>query len=224
MPAGGDNSRVAVAPPTRARVARIVARLKAAIPDARCALDHDNPYELLVATILSAQCTDERVNLVTPALFRAFPDAAALARAKPARVEALIRSTGFFRAKTKSLLGMAREVVARHAGRIPADMESLVQLPGVGRKTANVVLGTAFGVASGIVVDTHVIRVAGRLKLTDQTDPVKIEKDLMALVPRRDWVLFSHLIIFHGRRTCFARNPDCPHCPVETLCPSAGKV
>ncbi len=211
------------APPGK-RIGPIIGRLKAAIPDARCALTHSNPFELLVATILSAQCTDERVNLVTPGLFRAYPDAAALARAKPARVEALVRSTGFFRAKTRSLLGMSRALVERHGGKVPPDMDALVELPGVGRKTANVVLGVSFGIASGIVVDTHVTRVAARLGLTGHPDPVRIEQDLMKLVPRREWIRFSHLLIWHGRRTCTARRPDCPGCAVNSLCPSAGKV
>jgi endonuclease-3 len=208
----------------RARVARVVRALTRAIPDARCALDHGNAWELLVATILSAQCTDERVNLVTPALFRAFPNAESMARGNPARIETLIRSTGFFRAKSRSLLGCARALVGRHGGLVPRTIGQLVALPGVGRKTANVVLGTAFGIPSGIVVDTHVIRIAGRLGLTREKDPVKIERDLMAVVPESSWIAFSHLVIHHGRRTCFARKPRCPHCPVRELCPSAGKV
>lgn len=210
--------------PARDRIGPIIRHLKAAIPDARCALDHRNPFQLLVATILSAQCTDERVNKTTPELFRAFPDAAALAKARPSRVEALVRSTGFFRAKTRSLLGMSRALVERHGGEVPADMDALVALPGVGRKTANVVLGVAFGVASGVVVDTHVTRVAGRLKLSTHPDPVRIEQDLMEIVPRKEWILFAHLLIFHGRRTCTARKPDCPNCVLNRLCPSAGKV
>ena len=215
---------MAVTSPTRARTAAITAALKRAIPDARCALDHRNAYQLLVATILSAQCTDQRVNLVTPALFRAFPTARDLARAAPARLEGLIRSTGFFRSKTRSLLGCARTLVDRHGGRVPFNMEDLVALPGVGRKTANVVLGTAFGITAGLVVDTHVIRIANRLGLTKAADPVKIEQDLMALVPKRDWIVFAHLLTHHGRRPCFARNPACAACPVRTLCPSAGRI
>jgi endonuclease-3 len=215
---------VAVANPSHARTAAITAALKRAMPDARCALDHRNAFQLLVATILSAQCTDARVNLVTPALFRAFPTARHLARGAPARLERLIRSTGFFRAKARSLRGCAQALVARHGGRVPSSMEALVALPGVGRKTANVVLGTAFGIASGVVVDTHVIRIANRLGLTGAQDPVKIELDLMALVPKRDWIVFAHLLTHHGRRTCFARKPDCPSCPVRSRCPSAGRV
>lgn len=194
--------------------------LAARYPDARCALDHRDPYELLVATILSAQCTDKRVNLVTPALFARYPDARALAGADPTELEALIRSTGFFRSKTKSLLGMANAVVERHGGEIPRDMESLVRLPGVGRKTANVVLGNAFATNEGVVIDTHVTRLSNRLGLTRETDPVKIEQALMPLFPRERWTLLSHLLIEHGRQICDARKPKCGACVLAAKCPS----
>jgi len=206
------------------RTGRILDRLKRAYPDAHCALDHRTPYELLVATILSAQCTDVRVNQVTPALFTRYPTPADLARAEPADLEEMIRSTGFFRNKTKSLLGMAQAVVERHGGVIPRTMEELRVLPGVGRKTANVVLGNAFGIDEGIVVDTHVTRLSRLLGLTRQTDPVKIEQDLMQLVPRDDWTLVSHLLIFHGREVCIARRPRCDACVLADLCPSAFKA
>jgi endonuclease-3 len=202
------------------RFPEILARLKRAYPDAHCALDFTNPFELLCATILSAQCTDVRVNMVTPALFRKYPDAAALAGARRDDVEAIIRSTGFFRNKAKSLIGMAQAVVAEHDGEIPASMDALVRLPGVGRKTANVILGNAFGMNEGIVVDTHVTRVSGRLGLTKATDPVKIEQDLMKLTPRDDWALLSHLLITHGRNVCVARKPKCEICVLAELCPS----
>jgi endonuclease-3 len=202
------------------RFPEILARLKRAYPDAHCALDFTNPFELLCATILSAQCTDVRVNMVTPVLFRKYPDAAALAGARQADVEEIIRSTGFFRNKAKNLIGMAQAVVADHDGEIPASMEALVRLPGVGRKTANVILGNAFGMNEGIVVDTHVTRVSGRLGLTTATDPVKIEQDLMKLTPRDDWALLSHLLITHGRNVCVARKPKCEVCVLAELCPS----
>jgi len=202
----------------------LLARLKGLYPDAHCELDHRNAFELLCATILSAQCTDARVNLVTPALFAKYPDAAALARAKPAAVEAIIKPTGFFRNKTKSLIGMAQAVVADHAGRIPSSMEELRTLPGVGRKTANVILGNAYGINEGVTVDTHVGRVSRRLGLTKHDDPEKVEQDLMKLVPRDDWALFSHLLIFHGRRICVARKPKCGECALAGMCPSAFRV
>jgi endonuclease III len=208
-------------PERKARVRRIIAKLKREYPDAQCALDHKTPFELLVATILSAQCTDVRVNLVTPALFARYPTAEALAAADPMAVEEMIRSTGFFRNKTKSLIGMAKAVAERHQGQVPRDMESLRVLPGVGRKTANVVLGNAFGIDEGIVVDTHVSRLSQLLKLTGETDPEKIERDLMALVPRADWTLVAHLLIHHGRRVCIARRPRCESCVLAALCPSS---
>jgi endonuclease-3 len=203
------------------RVRPIIARLKRRYPEARCALDHQDPLQLLVATILSAQCTDERVNIVTQELFRTYHTAADYANANPAVFEQEIKSTGFFRNKTKSVLGMARAVLERHHGEVPRTMEELTALPGVGRKTANVVLGTAFGINAGVVVDTHVGRLSNRLKLTKQSDPVKIERDLMQLVPQRDWTDFSHLLIHHGRQICIARKPKCEICPVNDLCPSA---
>lgn len=209
------------APALRARALLVLARLKAAWPDAHCELDHRNAFELLVATILSAQCTDARVNLVTPALFRRFPNARRLAVADPAEVEELVRSTGFYRNKTKSLLGMAQALVEHHGGKVPATMEELRVLPGVGRKTANVVLGNAFGINEGITVDTHVTRVSRLLRLTRHTDAEKIERDLMALFPQDDWALLSHLFIFHGRRVCIARRPRCAECVLRDICPSA---
>ncbi|HNX50346.1 MAG TPA: endonuclease III [Thermoanaerobaculaceae bacterium] len=205
-----------------AHAAAVDAALATAYPDATCELVHHGPYELLVATILSAQCTDVRVNIVTPALFARFPDAAALAGAEPSELEELIRSTGFFRNKARSLLGMARAVVERHDGKIPTDMDALTALPGVGRKTANVVLGTAFGLATGVVVDTHVTRLSGRLGLTRQDDPEKIERELMALFPETSWVVLSHRLILHGRRICTARKPACDRCPLAPLCPRVG--
>ena len=208
----------------RERVLEIVLRLRRQYPDATCSLEHADPYQLLVATILSAQCTDERVNLVTPALFRRYPSAEDLAGAKPDELEDMIKSTGFFRNKTKSLLGMAGAVTERHHGRIPETMEELTALPGVGRKTANVVLGNAFRSNVGVVVDTHVGRLAQRLGLTVSDDPVAIEQDLMACVPREDWTDISHLLIYHGRAVCRAQKPRCGECVLNDLCPSAFKV
>lgn len=204
-----------------ARIGPILDALKREYPDAHCALDHRTPFELLVATILSAQCTDARVNLVTPVLFARYPTARALAQADQADVEAIIRSTGFFRSKAKNLIGMARVLVDRHGGAVPADMDALQVLPGVGRKTANVVLGNAFGRNEGVTVDTHVARLSNLLRLTAHRDPVKIERDLMRLVPREDWTQVSHLLISHGRATCIARRPRCGACVLASLCPSA---
>jgi endonuclease-3 len=195
--------------------------LRQLYPTVTCALDHTDPYQLLVATILSAQCTDERVNQVTPSLFAQFPDPARLAQAEPDALEALIHSTGFFRNKARSLLGAARRMVQVYGGEVPRTLEELTTLPGVARKTANVVLGTAFGIPSGVVVDTHVKRIAGRLGLTTQTDPEKVERDLMALLPREEWIDFSHRVIWHGRRLCKARKPLCEECALAPLCPSA---
>jgi endonuclease-3 len=203
------------------RAAEILRRLEREYPDARTALDFEGPYQLLVATILSAQCTDERVNMVTPALFRRFPAATALAGAKAETVEDMIRSTGFFRNKTRSLLGMSNAVVDRHAGEIPDTMEELVELPGVGRKTANVVLGNAFGKDEGIVVDTHVGRLSRRLGLTRQDDPVRVEKDLTRLFPRDTWTDLAHVLIFHGRAICRAPRPRCGDCVLADICPSS---
>jgi endonuclease III len=204
-----------------ARAPEILTRLRAAYPDARCALDYHDAYQLLAATILSAQCTDTRVNMVTPVLFAKYPAPAALARAKPAAVEEIIKSTGFFRNKTRSLIGMAQGLVAEHGGEVPRTMQELRQLPGVGRKTANVVLGNAFGINEGITVDTHVTRVSLRLGLTREEDPAKIEQDLMPLFPREHWGLLSHLLIFHGRQVCIARRPRCAECVLSDLCPSS---
>ena len=204
-----------------ARAPEILTRLRAAYPDARCALDHQSAFELLCATILSAQCTDARVNLVTPALFAAYPTPAALARASQADVEEIIKSTGFFRNKARSLIGMAQALVADHGGEVPRTMEELRVLPGVGRKTANVILGNAYGINEGITVDTHVARLARLLGLTRQADPAKIEQDLMPLFPRDHWGLLSHLLIFHGRQVCIARRPRCGECVLSDLCPSA---
>lgn len=203
------------------RAATVMERLASEYPDAHCELDFRSPFELVVATILSAQCTDKRVNMVTPALFARFPTPEALAAADPDEVEEIIRSTGFFRAKTRSLLGMAAALVERHGGQVPPVMEDLVRLPGVGRKTANVVLGNAFAVNEGIAVDTHVARVAGRLGLTRQDGPVEIEQDLMRLFERDSWTLLSHLLIWHGRRICIARKPRCAACVLADICPSS---
>ncbi|MBM3465399.1 MAG: endonuclease III [Armatimonadetes bacterium] len=208
----------------RARVQKIIEILKQTYPDARCALDHTNAYELLVATIMSAQCTDKRVNMVTPEVFRKYPDAKALAAAEPEALETMIASTGFYRNKAKSLLGMANAVVERHGGAVPDEMEALVELPGVGRKTANVVLGNAFGKDEGIVVDTHVARLSKLLGLTREDDPVKIEQDLMRLVPRAQWTMFAHLIIHHGRNICIARRPRCEECPIYDYCPGRRQI
>jgi endonuclease III len=207
--------------PKADRALEIYRRLERAYPDAHCALDFANPFQLTVATILSAQCTDKRVNMVTPELFRRYPTPAALAAADPADVEEIIKSTGFFRAKTKSLIGMATAIEDNHGGRVPAAMDSLVALPGVGRKTANVVLGNAFDTSEGIVVDTHVTRVSQRLALTRQTNPVKIEQDLIKLFPRESWTMLSHLFIEHGRQICVARTPKCESCPLSDVCPAS---
>ncbi len=206
----------------RAHAQRIVRALKRSYPDAVCALAHHDSYQLLVATILSAQCTDARVNMVTPELFRRFPDATSLASALPAELESLIRSTGFFRAKARNLLAMAGQIVARHEGAVPDELDALTALPGVGRKTANVVLGTAFGIASGVVVDTHVKRITRRLGLTESRTPEQIERDLMELIPRTQWVDFSHRLIHHGRKVCVARSPRCESCSLASLCPRIG--
>jgi endonuclease-3 len=207
----------------RARARRILTLLQRAYPDAKIALDFSTPLELLVATILSAQCTDERVNMVTPGLFRKYPTAHALATADPAKLEDEIRSTGFFRAKTRSLLGMARGLVERHEGKVPADREALTSLPGVGLKTANVVLGNAFG-QDALAVDTHVFRVSQRLALAKSDDPEEIHDQLVAVLPKGRLTQGTHLFIIHGRRTCLARKPACPKCPVRALCPWPGKT
>ena len=199
----------------------VVARLKAEFPDARTALDWTNPLELLVATVLSAQTTDVQVNRVTQSLFAKYRKAEDYADVAPAELEEDIRPTGFYRNKARSLRSMASALVEEHGGEVPRTMRELVALPGVGRKTANVVLGNAFGIDEGIVVDTHVRRVSGRLGLTENKDPVKMERDLMQVVPEEDWTMFSHLLILHGRSTCKARKPDCPNCILNDICPSA---
>lgn len=208
----------------RTRLLDIIARLKAEYPDAHCELDYRNPFELLCATILSAQCTDVRVNLVTPELFRRWPDAPALAAARQEEVEAVIRPTGFFRNKAKSLIGMARAVVADHDGAIPDSMAELRPLPGVGRKTANVILGNAFGKSEGVTVDTHVLRLTRLLGLTRETTAEAVEQDLMALVPREDWAIVSHLLIWHGRRVCIANRPRHEQCVLRDLCPTGRRM
>jgi endonuclease-3 len=205
-----------------ARVKKIRAGLEKAYPDARCELSYANPLELLIATILSAQCTDKRVNLVTAELFKKYHSAADFAQAPLADLETAIKSTGFFHNKAKSIKACCQAIVERHAGQVPRSMEELTQLGGVGRKTANVVLGNAFGLNCGVVVDTHVARLALRLGLTAQTDPVKIEHDLMKLAPQAQWTMLSHWLIWHGRRRCPARNPDCSNCEIKPLCPRIG--
>ncbi len=207
--------------PSAAPAPEVVARLKGEYPDARTELDWSKPLELLVATMLSAQTTDVQVNRVTRGLFAKYRTAEDYADAAPDELEEDIRPTGFYRNKARSLRGLGRALVEEHGGEVPRTMRELVALPGVGRKTANVVLGNAFGVDEGIVVDTHVRRVSGRLGLTENNDPVKIEQDLMQVVPEKDWTVFSHLLILHGRRTCKARKPDCPNCTLNDICPSA---
>ncbi|MDQ3666242.1 MAG: endonuclease III [Acidobacteriota bacterium] len=203
------------------RAKKIIQLLKRAYPDAKCSLHHSNAFELLIATILSAQCTDERVNIVTADLFRKYRQPEDYLKVPASELQSDIRTTGFFRNKTKSIQGTAKVLTEQYAGRVPETIEELLELPGVARKTANVVLGNAFGVTSGIVVDTHVTRLSIRLALTQQKDPVKIENDLVATVSRKDWVIFSHLLIAHGRKICKARNPLCAECVVEKLCPSS---
>ncbi len=201
---------------------KIVRGLAKEYPDVTCALHHESPFQLLVATILSAQCTDERVNMVTPDLFRKYPTAADLAKSKQAAVEKLIKSTGFFRAKATNIRGMAQAVVERFAGEIPQNLDDLVSLPGVGRKTANVVLGTCFDIPSGVVVDTHVKRLSNRMGLTTSSNPEIIERDLMAVLPSKEWINFSHRMIHHGRRVCAARKPRCTECTLLKVCPREG--
>ncbi len=203
--------------------AKILSILKKAYPGAECALTHRNAWELLVATILSAQCTDVRVNMVTPALFKKYPTPKALGTAPLPDVENIIRSTGFYHSKAMSVVLTSRAVAETHGGRVPKTMEELLKLRGVARKTANVVLGVAYGIALGVVVDTHVRRVSGRLGFTKHSDPVKIEQDLMKVVPQKDWIWYSHAIITHGRQICKAPTPLCPECPVNKLCPAAFK-
>ncbi|MCI0538352.1 MAG: endonuclease III [Verrucomicrobiales bacterium] len=204
------------------RLGKVIASLRAAYPDAHCELNYSNPLELLIATILSAQCTDKRVNLVTGQLFKTYQTAEDYAKAPAADLEKAIKTTGFFRSKTKSIQNCCRTLIDKHGGLVPRTMAELTQLGGVGRKTANVVLGNAFAINEGIVVDTHVARLSRRLGLTRQDVPEKIETELQALVPRGEWTLFSHLLIWHGRRRCYARSPDCPKCEVRNLCPRIG--
>ena len=218
---GADTPAVESALARTRRARRVDRALAVRYPDAHCELDFTSPFELLVATVLSAQTTDVLVNLTTPTLFARYPDAAALAAANPEEVEEILRPTGFFRAKTKSVMGLSRELVERYHGEVPGRLKDLVTLPGVGRKTANVVLGNAFGVP-GITTDTHVMRLSLRLGYTASKDPLVVEQELGALLPRKDWTMASHRLIFHGRRTCFARRPACGACPVATMCPSAG--
>ncbi len=205
-----------------ARVKKIIAGLNQAYPEAHCELNHANPLELLIATILSAQCTDKRVNLVTAELFKTYRSAADYAKAPLPDLERAIKSTGFFRNKAKSIKTACQAIVEEHGGQVPRTMEELIELGGVGRKTANVVLGNAFGINTGVVVDTHVARLSGRLGLTQDRTPEKIEQALMPLLPQEQWTLFSHLLIWHGRRRCYARNPDCPNCEIRLLCPRIG--
>ena len=205
-----------------ARAKKIIAALRKTYPDAHCELNYSNPLELLIATVLSAQCTDKRVNQVTAELFRKYRTAADYANANTTALEQDVKSTGFFRNKTKSIQACCRKLVEQYGGKVPQTMEELVQLGGVGRKTANVVLGNAFGINEGIVVDTHVARLSHRLGLTKQKDPEKIEHDLVKLVPRAQWTMFSHWLIWHGRRRCYARNPDCLNCEIKALCPRVG--
>ncbi|PWT84141.1 MAG: endonuclease III [Proteobacteria bacterium] len=208
-------------PDPRRRAGRIGQALAKLYPDAHCALHYENPLQLLIATILSAQCTDVRVNMVTPALFARYPDAAAFAVAKPKELEKAIQSTGFFRNKARNIIACCKELVAKHGGEVPGTMEELVPLPGIGRKTANVILGNAFNVP-GITVDTHVGRLSRRLGLTVHTDPVKVERDLMDLLPAREWTMFSHRMIFHGRQVCHSRKPNCAGCTLASFCPKIG--
>ena len=203
------------------QVTTTIKKLRSAYPAARCALGHANPLQLLVATILSAQCTDERVNMVTPALFARYPDARAFAGAKISTLESMVHSTGFYRSKARHIQAASRQIIAEHGGEVPQEMDALLALPGVARKTANVVRAEAFGIATGVVVDTHVRRISQRLGWSGHTDPVKIEQDLIRLIPKRHWLDISHLLIFHGRALCTARKPDCNHCPLARLCPSA---
>jgi len=208
----------------KARIAKILARLDEMYPAVTCALHHSNAWELLVATILSAQCTDKRVNEVTPGLFRKYPTIRDFAAASQEEMAQEIRSTGFFNNKAKSVIGAARKILADYKGEVPREMDALLSVPGAARKTANVVLGTAFGIASGVVVDTHVQRISQRLDLTKATEPVKIERDLMQVIPKEKWILFSHQIIHHGRALCVARNPKCAECKIEPLCYAKDKT
>jgi endonuclease-3 len=213
---------MAASSPEKRHALRVVRALENDYPDATCALLHDTPLQLLVATILSAQCTDERVNLVTRELFQKYPTSADLSALPLAKLEKAIQSTGFFRNKAKNIQACCRQLLERHGGEVPRDLPQLVQLAGVGRKTANVVLGTAFGIASGVVVDTHVTRISQRLGLTTQKNAEKIEQDLMALLPKKEWINFSHRVIYHGRQVCKARQPRCSACSMQSFCPRVG--
>jgi len=206
--------------PAQERIGEIIRLLRETYPDAACELIHDNPWQLMVATILSAQCTDVRVNMVTPVLFARYPTYAELAEADPEEVESIIKSTGFFRNKAKSIQSASRRIGEAFGGEVPRSMDEILTLAGVARKTANVVLGVGYGLATGIVVDTHVRRLSNRLGLSAENDPAKIENDLVTLVPRQDWIDFAHLLIFHGRRCCAARKPNCAACSIAHLCPS----
>jgi endonuclease III len=207
--------------PAKERIGKIIRVLRREYPQSRTALEFQSPLQILVATILAAQCTDERVNTVTPALFKKYPDAAAFAAADRAELEAQIRPTGFFRNKAKNIIGAAQRIVEEFGGQVPSNMADLITLPGVARKTANIVLSSGYGIAEGIAVDTHVRRLSGRLGLSRQADPEKIEKDLLRLVPRKDWLDFNYMLVNHGRKTCQARKPRCPECALRSLCPSA---
>jgi endonuclease III len=207
--------------PSGEYVAELICRLRRVYPDAHCQLDYETPVQLLVATILSAQCTDERVNLTTPALFARYPTVEALAAAEQSELEELVRPTGFFRQKARYIRQAAQLLLKNFGGEVPPEMDSLLKLPGVARKTANVVRGEIYGLADGVTVDTHVKRLSGRLGLTRETNPVKVERDLMAIIPRESWIEIAHLLIWHGRRVCFARKPDCGNCPLNDICPSA---
>ena len=208
-------------PDLKARAAEVNQRLKQAYPDAKIELDFNNAFELLIATILAAQSTDARVNIVTKSLFRKYPDAHAFASADQVEMEVAVKQTGFFRNKAKAVINCSKALVERHGGEVPRTMEELVELPGVGRKTANVILGNAFRIEAGVIVDTHVTRLSGRLGFTKHADPVGIEQDLMKIVPRPEWTAFANRLILHGRRICIARKPDCPNCVVNDICPSA---
>ncbi|MGH9521146.1 MAG: endonuclease III [Terriglobales bacterium] len=226
-PAGGSRGHTPAKgynPVAPERVKEILKRLDATYPDVTCALTHENAWQLLVATILSAQCTDERVNKTTPELFRKYPTPQSLAKMEPEQIEADIKSTGFFRNKAKSIVGAARKVVSDFGGEVPTEMDQLLTLPGVARKTANVVLGTWFGKNEGVVVDTHVFRISRRLELTKEDAPEKIEQDLMQMIPRERWTSFSHQVIWHGRKLCVARMPKCAECPLENICHAADKT
>ncbi len=220
----GTAKRAAAAGTDPKRVAAILAKLDEAYPVATCELKHDNAFQLLISTILSAQCTDVRVNQVAETLYKKYPTPEAFAYANPTELQQDVRPTGFFRNKTKSIMGASRAILERFSGQVPRTMEEMLTLPGAARKTANVVLGTAYGIASGIVVDTHVIRISNRLDLTRNEDPKKIEQDLMQVIPKEKWILFSHQIIWHGRRVCQARKPKCAECNLEKLCYSKDKT